>query len=48
MNTLKIFQHLSNRSDKIKDKIIDYREFKNGLKGCKIDCKIDFKLFEKL
>ena len=33
---------------KIKDKIIEYREFKNGLKVCKIDCKIDFKPFEKL
>lgn len=33
---------------KIKDKIIDYRELKNGLKVCKIDYEIDFKLFEKL
>lgn len=33
---------------KIKDKIIDYRELKNGLKVCKIDYEIDFQPFEKL
>ena len=33
---------------RIKDKIIDYRKLKNGLKVCKIDYEIDFQPFEKL
>ena len=33
---------------RIKDKIIKYRKLNDGLKVCKIDYEIDFKLFEKL
>ena len=33
---------------RIKDKISDYRDLKNGLERCKIDYEIDFQPFEKL